>query len=57
MRNAGDWYATMPEEELEAFLRRDANLRRDWDAYYGDRMQKSDWKIMRDLVLRSAFPK
>lgn len=40
MRNAGDWYATMPEEELEAFLRRDANLRRDWDAYYGDRMQK-----------------
>lgn len=40
MCNAGDWYATMPEEELEAFLRRDANLRRDWDAYYGDRMQK-----------------
>ena len=40
LRNAGDWFATMPAEELRAMMARDANLRRDWDATYGDRMQK-----------------
>ena len=40
LRNAGKWYATMPEEELERQLETDATLRRDWDPEYGDRMQK-----------------
>ena len=40
VRNAGSWFATMPKRELEMMLERDANLRRDWDDVYGDRMQK-----------------
>ena len=30
----------MPAAELEEQLERDAQLRRDWDPEYGDRMQK-----------------
>ncbi len=40
VRNAGQWFATMPKRELEMMMERDANLRRDWDEQYGDRMQK-----------------
>ena len=40
LRNAGKWYATMPQAELEARLAVDQQLQRDWDATYGDRMQK-----------------
>ena len=40
LQNIGQWYATMPAAELEAMKQRDANLRRDWDDHYGDRMQK-----------------
>ena len=40
LQNIGQWYATMPAAELEAMKSRDANLRRDWDDTYGDRMQK-----------------
>ena len=40
LRNAGKWYATMPQAELEARLAVDPQLQRDWDATYGDRMQK-----------------
>lgn len=40
IRNAGLWFATMPEEQLEEMMKRDANLRRDWDPDYGDRMVK-----------------
>lgn len=40
VRNAGNWFATMPKRELEMMMERDANLRRDWDEQYGDRMQK-----------------
>ena len=40
LKNAGQWYATMPKAELESFLQRDEGLRRDWDEQYGDRMQK-----------------
>ena len=40
LRNAGLWYATMPEKELEALKTVQAGLRRDWDEKYGDRMQK-----------------
>ena len=40
LQNIGQWYATMPAAELEAMKQRDANLRRDWDDRYSDRMQK-----------------
>ena len=40
IRNAGLWFATMPEEQLEEMMKRDANLRRVWDPDYGDRMVK-----------------
>ena len=40
IRNAGQWYATMPKDELEDFMERNPGLRRDWDEQYGDRMQK-----------------
>ena len=40
IRNAGQWYATMPNDELEQFMDRNPGLRRDWDEIYGDRMQK-----------------
>lgn len=37
---AGRWYATAPQEDLEVLLARDPGLMRDWDDTYGDRMQK-----------------
>lgn len=37
---AGKWYATAPEEDLRILLARDPGLMRDWDAEYGDRMEK-----------------
>ena len=40
IRNAGQWYATMPEHELELFKAQNPGLQRDWDEHYGDRMQK-----------------
>lgn len=40
VRQAGQWFATMPARDLEIMKERDANLRRDWDDQYGDRMQK-----------------
>ena len=40
LRDAGLWFATMPEEQLAEMMKRDQNLRRDWDEKYGDRMNK-----------------
>ena len=40
LTNAGQWYATMPKEELEMMMAQNDQLRRDWDDQYGDRMQK-----------------
>lgn len=40
MHQTGQWYATMPEEELKPILARDPRLQDDWDEKYGDRMQK-----------------
>ncbi|MDE5857456.1 MAG: GTP-binding protein, partial [Muribaculaceae bacterium] len=37
---AGYWFATAPEAELKQMMKNDANLRRDWDEKYGDRMEK-----------------
>ena len=40
LREAGQWYATAPEEELIKMMRQDPTIMKDWDAHYGDRMQK-----------------
>ena len=40
LRKAGEWFATMPKEELMQLMADDAQLRADWDDQYGDRMQK-----------------
>ncbi len=40
MRNAGQWYASMPAAELEEFRQRNPDALRDWDDTYGDRIQK-----------------
>lgn len=40
LKNAGQWYATMPENQLANMLRSDPVLAADWDEVYGDRMQK-----------------
>ncbi|MBR6330763.1 MAG: GTP-binding protein [Bacteroidales bacterium] len=40
LRDTGQWYATMPDEELMEFMRRNPDILRDWDDTYGDRMQK-----------------
>ncbi|MBM6993948.1 MAG: GTP-binding protein [Prevotella sp.] len=38
--NAGQWYATMSDEELEQFVEKNPQVKKDWDENYGDRMQK-----------------
>ena len=40
LRNAGRWYATMPEEQLREMMQTEPGLVRDWDPVYGDRMEK-----------------
>ena len=40
LRNCGQWYATMPEDQLQRLLDAEPKLRADWDEVYGDRMQK-----------------
>ena len=40
LKQAGQWYATMPEEELMLMARSEPGILRDWDEHYGDRMQK-----------------
>lgn len=40
LKNIGQWFATMPEDELRQQMAVDETLRRDWDEKYGDRMQK-----------------
>ena len=40
LREAGMWYASAPEEELRNLAAADPSVLRDWDAEYGDRMQK-----------------
>ena len=37
---AGYWFATAPEEELERLMDTEPGLARDWDEDFGDRMQK-----------------
>ena len=40
LRQAGTFYATMPQEQLMQMMASDPALQRDWDEQYGDRMQK-----------------
>ena len=40
LTNAGQWYATMPEDELRQFRIDNPGVNRDWDDKYGDRLQK-----------------
>ena len=40
LKNCGQWYATMPKDQLDRLLEAEPKLRADWDAEYGDRMQK-----------------
>jgi G3E family GTPase len=40
LRNAGQWYATMPKDELKQLMDQNPGLKQDWDEHYGDRMQK-----------------
>ena len=40
LRNAGQWYATMPAFELRSFLEKNPKINKDWEEPYGDRMQK-----------------
>ena len=40
LREAGQWFATMPPEELGPFLKQHPEVCAEWDDTYGDRMQK-----------------
>lgn len=40
LRNAGQWYATMPQFQLREFLKNNPKIKKDWKEPYGDRMQK-----------------
>jgi len=40
LKDAGYWYATMPDEKIDEMLVKDPVLARDWDPEYGDRMIK-----------------
>lgn len=40
LKQCGEFYATMPKEQLMQMMAHDPILQRDWDDKYGDRMQK-----------------
>lgn len=40
LREAGQWYATAPAEDLIRLMQQEPGFMRDWDEQYGDRMQK-----------------
>ena len=56
IREAGQWFATMPEEELIETMRQDPGLVHDWDEDYGDRMIKLVFigqKMDREAITRA----
>ena len=57
LRNAGQWYATMPKEDLYDFIEKNPGLLRDWDPEYGDRMQKLVFigQHMDEAAIRAAL--
>lgn len=40
LSNAGQWYATMPEEQLKQLMEQNTQVKKDWDEKYGYRMEK-----------------
>lgn len=53
LTEAGQWYATAPEDELQRMLATEPGLARDWDEEYGDRMEKIVFigqKLDRDAI-------
>lgn len=40
IKDAGLWFANLPQWQLEEMMAKDTNLKRDWDDKYGDRMIK-----------------
>lgn len=40
LKNCGQWYATMPKNQLERLLEAQPEIKAEWDEVYGDRMQK-----------------
>lgn len=55
LQNAGQWYATMPAEELRKFREENPGVNRDWDNTYGDRMEKIVFigqKLDKELIMR-----
>lgn len=40
LTNAGQWYATMPADDLKQLLENNPKVKAQWDDKYGDRMQK-----------------
>ncbi|MBQ6725256.1 MAG: GTP-binding protein [Bacteroidales bacterium] len=55
LRDAGQWYASMPPEDLHQFMIANPQILNDWDDLYGDRMQKLVFigqKMDRDELIR-----
>ena len=55
LRDAGQWYASMPPEDLRQFMIANPQILADWDDLYGDRMQKLVFigqKMDRDEIIR-----
>lgn len=40
LKNCGQWYATMPKDQLERLMEAQPEIKAEWDEMYGDRMQK-----------------
>ena len=40
LKGAGLWYATMEAEELKELMAKEPSLRKAWDPFFGDRMEK-----------------
>ncbi len=56
VKQCGQFYATMPQEELQRMLAHDPILQRDWDEDYGDRMQKLVFigqKMDKDAIIKA----
>lgn len=56
VKQCGQFFATMPKEELMRALARDPILQRDWDEQYGDRMQKLVFigqKMDKDAIIQA----
>ncbi len=57
LRNAGMWYATMPENELMMLLDQNPKVKAEWDDVVGDRMQKLVfiWQKMDKEAIKTAL--